>query len=81
MLKFVEHWSHHPNHEGDGAYSAGWQSDECFHPTPADNSACRSGVIGVLDTEVATDCAVMVVGGAIILMDMIGHVSEADIGC
>ena len=64
VLKLVGRWSHHPYHGGGGAYSVGWQGDECFHPTPADNSACRSGVIGVLDTEVATDCAAMVVGGA-----------------
>ena len=70
-----------PNHGGGGAYSAGWQGYECFHPTPADNSACRSDVIRVLETEVATDCTAMVVGGATILMDMIVHVSEADIGC
>ena len=80
-LKLVGCWSHHSNNGGGGAHSAGWQGDECFHPTPADNGTCRSGVIGVLDTEVATDCAAMVVGGATILMDMIGHVSEADIGC
>ena len=59
----------------------GGRGVECFHPTPSDNSACRSGVIGVLATEVATDCAAMVVGSAIILMDMIVHVSEADIRC
>ena len=80
-LKLVGRWSHHLNHRGGGANSAGWQGDECFHPTPADNSACRTGVIGVLDTEMATDCAAMVLRGATILMDMIVHVSETDKGC
>ena len=52
VLKLVCRWSHHLIMGVVVHIVLGGMGDECFHPTPADNSACRSGVIEMLQQQI-----------------------------